>query len=85
MALLAERDHRRRRFLDRTAGDVDHRPFVIGEHPPREGEFAVVDVVTKEKAWFEMPYGATPEIVRALIEGHFDAPAFRVGPKLWFV
>lgn len=52
---------------------------------PDAGEFAVVDVVTKEKAWFELPYGATPEIVHALIEGHFGAQAFRVGDKLWFV
>lgn len=52
---------------------------------PDAGEFAVVDVVTKEKAWFEMPHGATPEIVHALIEGHFGSAAFRVGNKLWFV
>lgn len=52
---------------------------------PDAGEFAVVDVVTKEKAWFEMPHGCTPEIAHALIEGHFGAPAFRVGNKLWFV
>lgn len=48
-------------------------------------QFAVVDVVTKEKAIFELPYGATPAIVTALIEGHFGSAAFRVGPKLWFV
>jgi hypothetical protein len=52
---------------------------------PAAGEFAVVDVVTKEKAWFEMPFGANPDILRGLIEGHFAAPAFRVGDKLWFV
>lgn len=52
---------------------------------PDAGEFAVVDVVTKEKAWFEMPFGCTPEIVHAMIEGLFGAPAFRVGSKLWFV
>lgn len=50
-----------------------------------KGEFAVVDVVTKEKAWFEMPFNATPEIVTAMVESHFGASAFRVGPKLWFV
>jgi hypothetical protein len=52
---------------------------------PEAGEFCVVDVVTKEKAWFEMPYGATPEILTALITSHFASDAFRVGNKLWFV
>jgi hypothetical protein len=49
------------------------------------GEFAVVDVVTKEKAWFEMPFGATPHNITALIESHFNVSAIRVGEKLWFV
>lgn len=49
------------------------------------GEFAVVDVVTKEKAWFQMPFEATPDTITGMIASHFDAPAFRVGPRLWFV
>lgn len=53
--------------------------------PAQAGEFCVVDVVTKEKAWFDMPHGATPENVTAMIESHFDSSAFRVGNKMWFV
>jgi hypothetical protein len=52
---------------------------------PKAGEFAVVDVVTKEKAWFEMPYGCTPEIVKSMVESCFQCSAYRVGNKLWFV
>lgn len=52
---------------------------------PGPGEFAVVDVVTKEKAWFDMPHGATPEIITGMIENTFAASAFRVGPSLWIV
>lgn len=53
--------------------------------PAAAGEFAVVDVVTKEKAWFEMPHGCTPDMVTAMITSTFNADAFRVGNKLWFV
>lgn len=49
------------------------------------GEFAVVDVLTKEKAWFEMPHGCSPAMVTAMVESHFNSTAFRVGDKLWFV
>lgn len=49
------------------------------------GEFAVVDVVTKQKAWFEMPHDCNPDMVTGMIASHFNASAFRVGEKLWFV
>ena len=52
---------------------------------PAIGEFAVIDVVTKEKAWFEMPHGCTPEIVTSMIQSCFNANAQRVANKLWFV
>lgn len=53
--------------------------------PCDEREFAVVDRVTKEKAWFEMPSGATPEDVTGMIESTFAAPALRVDRLLWIV
>ena len=40
LALEIEIDHRRRRLLDRAAGDVDHRPAIVGEHAPGELHFA---------------------------------------------
>jgi hypothetical protein len=49
------------------------------------GEFSVVDVVTKQKAWFEMPYGCTADQVTGMVSSHFNASAFRVGEKMWFV
>lgn len=60
-------------------GDPDYMEY------PTAGQFVVVDVVTQEKAWFEMPYGATPEMVTGMVSSSFNATAYRVGPKLWFV
>ena len=31
----------KRGLLDRAAGDVDHRPAIVGEHPPGEGELGI--------------------------------------------
>lgn len=53
--------------------------------PVEEGEFCVVDVKTREKAWFEWLPGIEPKDVQAMIEGHFGDAAFRVGKRLWFV
>ena len=53
--------------------------------PCEESEFAVIDSVTKEKAWFELPAGASPEALTAMIEKAFALPALRVAPKLWVV
>ena len=49
------------------------------------GEFAVVDVDTKEKAWFEIPAGATPEVLTGMIESHFACSALHVAEFLWVV
>ncbi len=49
------------------------------------GEFCVVDIKTREKAFCDLPHGATPSSVKAMIESHFDASAFRVTDKLWIV
>jgi hypothetical protein len=64
---------------------------VVSNEDPRyfdtcdEGEFAVVDTATKEKAWFEMPDGATPADVTGMVESTFAAPALRVDRALWIV
>lgn len=50
-----------------------------------DGEFSVLDLATRQKAWFETPRGATPDQITAMIEGHFDAAAFRVTSNLWVV
>lgn len=50
-----------------------------------EGEFAVVDTATKEKAWFEVPEGATPADVSGMVESTFAAPTLRVDRALWIV
>lgn len=49
------------------------------------GEFAVLDLKTLEKAFLELPYGATPASVKAMIESHFDTHAIRATEKLWIV
>lgn len=53
--------------------------------PVRAGEFVVVDVVTREKAWFEWMDGLEPQHVTELIAGHFGDAAYRVGERVWFV
>jgi hypothetical protein len=50
-----------------------------------EGEFAVVDIATKEKAWFEMPKGAAPADITGMVESTFAAPALQVDLALWIV
>lgn len=52
---------------------------------PKEGEFAVVDTWSKEKAWFEMPAGCTPEQVAGMIASSFNAGAYRISNKVWCV
>lgn len=50
---------------------------------PGNGEFAVIDVVTKEKAWFEMPHGCTPETVTGMVASCLNATPLRIGNKVW--
>ena len=52
---------------------------------PRSFEFAVVDVVRKEKAWFEIPAGYTPEMITGMISSSFNATTCQVGKRIWFV
>jgi hypothetical protein len=49
------------------------------------GEFSVVDLANRQKAWFEAPSGATPEQIHSMIEGHFKSKAFRIAAFLWAV
>lgn len=53
--------------------------------PPKDGEFAVIDTWSKEKAWFEMPFGCTPDMVDAMIASSFNAGPFRISNKIWCV
>jgi hypothetical protein len=53
---------------------------------PMDGsDFAVVDLQTREKGWFEIPPGATLTDLTCLIENHFAARAQHVSPLLWVV
>ncbi|MDT7522024.1 hypothetical protein RAE21_06310 [Rhodoferax sp. TBRC 17198] len=53
--------------------------------PVEDGEFCVVDTVTREKAWFEWLPSMDAEAVRQTIEGHFAAAAFRITSRIWAV
>lgn len=78
------RAQRRLRLLDCMKAVVDETdPDYLGG--ANVGEFAVVDVVTREKAYFEQPEGYTPELISEMVESHFASRAFRVGHRLWFV
>jgi hypothetical protein len=70
---------------------LDHIKCIAGVDDPEyffpcaEDEFAVVDQATQEKAWFEAPVGATPDVIKSLIERHFSSCAFRILPDVWVV
>ena len=49
------------------------------------GEFCVLDLKTREKAFCELPYGATIASVKVMIESNFDTHAFRATEKMWLV
>jgi hypothetical protein len=55
--------------------------------PASEHEFAVIDALRREKGFFECPKAAAahPDMITALIEAHFDAPAMRIDARLWMV
>ena len=85
-AMGADRYQRRKktRLMDLNTAHClvgDSRYFTAVE----EGEFCVVDVKTREKAWFEWLPGLEVMDVHSLIEGHFGDAAFRVGARMWFV
>lgn len=52
---------------------------------PAPGQFAVIDAQQREKAFFEVPQGASPGELRILIERHFELPAERVAEFVWTI
>lgn len=48
-------------------------------------EICVVDLATRQKAWVETPEYLTLEEITSMIEGRFDALAFRISARLWIV
>lgn len=70
---------------------LDWLTIIVPESDPEylrgaeAGEFCVVDVVSREKAYFELPEQITPDMITGMASSHFDSTAFRVGPRLWFV
>lgn len=51
----------------------------------RPGEFCVLDLKTREKAFCELPCGATIASVKTMVESHFDSHAFRATEQMWLV
>lgn len=49
------------------------------------GEFSVIDLATRQKAWFETPPDVSLDQITAMIESHFDAVAYRADASLWIV
>lgn len=50
-----------------------------------EKEFAVIDLMREEKAFFEMPDGVTPEYVHSMIESTFNSRSLRIAARTWVV
>lgn len=70
-------------------GDLITMIFAHGEveslNDADDGDFCVVDLKTREKAFAVLPHGASPASIKAMIESHFDTHAFRVTEKMWLV
>lgn len=52
---------------------------------PQAGEFAVIDLRTREKAYVTMPFGCGPDTAFRMIESFFGQGVTRIADKLWMV
>ena len=48
-------------------------------------EFAVIDLLREEKAFFEMPDGVDADYVHSMIESTFNSRALRISSRTWVV
>lgn len=48
-------------------------------------EFAVIDLLREEKAFFEMPPGVDVDYVQSMIESTFNSRALRISSRTWVV
>ena len=48
-------------------------------------EFAVIDLLREEKAFFEMPDGVDAEYLQSMIESTFNSRALRINSRTWVV
>lgn len=48
-------------------------------------EFAVIDLLREEKAFFEMPDGVDADYVHSMIESTFNSRALRISARTWVV
>ena len=69
----------------------DHVLLVIEPGAPEyvedaaSSEICVVDLATRQKAWIETPEDLTLAEITSMIEGHFEASAFRISARIWVV
>ena len=72
------------RLMDYCLGTLDIAdPDYLTEITP--AEFAVIDMQTGEKGWFDWQQGTTPEEVTGMVESCFNSAARRVAFRLWAV
>lgn len=48
-------------------------------------EFAVIDLLREEKAFFEMPDGVDVDYIGSMIESTFNSRALRISSRTWVV
>ena len=48
-------------------------------------EFAIIDLLREEKAFFEMPAGIDADYVQSMIESTFNSRALRIASRTWVV
>ena len=72
------------RLMDLCLGTLGaDEPDYLTECSP--AEFAVVDMQTGEKAWFDWHQGTTPENITGMVDSWFNSASKRVAFRLWAV
>lgn len=75
----------RHRLLDLLIGISTKAMPQFMDHAEDKIEFAVIDLLREEKAFFEMPDGIDTEYVHSMIESTFNSRALRIDANTWIV
>ena len=69
--------------------DCELRRYAAGAEgyldPLQKDEFAVVDTVTHEKAYFQAPQTLCVDAIGKMIANHFAAIPVRIAARIWIV
>ena len=75
----------RHRLLDLLLGICTKTMPAFMDHAAPDIEFAVIDLLREEKAFFEMPEGVDIDYVHSMIESTFNSRSLRIDDNTWVV